>query len=155
MTKFLIFYIIELTLKDVSELKTIGQRVRHLRQQKEISMDELAKSIRIPVMDGELTMHRSTTSATISNIENDKNNPSAEIIIALSNFFKVSTDWILTGKEFEHKDLSLMDAVMDEAVEYSAPLIIRQLKEMQDNLDRINEENRFIREKIAEKEKSE
>lgn len=64
-------------------------------------MDELARNIHIPVVGaGDVVAYRTITSATISNIENDKNNPSADIIIALSEYFNVSTDWILKGKEF-------------------------------------------------------
>lgn len=79
-------------------MESIGSRVRHLRQKAGLSMDELAKNILMPSKDSDLL--KPTTSATISNIENGRNNPSADIIIALSDFFNVSTDWILKGKEF-------------------------------------------------------
>lgn len=68
-----------------------------------LSMDDLAKKIMVPSKDNPDTL-KPITSATVSNIENGKNNPSAEITIALSNFFNVSTDWILTGKEFVEQE---------------------------------------------------
>lgn len=74
-------------------------------------MDELARNIHIPVVGvGDVVAYRTITSATVSNIENDKNNPSADIIIALSDFFNISTDWILKGKEFI-KEMSDFDGI--------------------------------------------
>ncbi|PZM65685.1 helix-turn-helix domain-containing protein [Paenibacillus dendritiformis] len=67
-------------------LDSIGKRIRYLRTEAKISMDKLAESI-------------NSRSSTITYWENDQRLPSAEYIIALANFFNVSTDWLLTGKE--------------------------------------------------------
>ncbi|MFK4997880.1 helix-turn-helix domain-containing protein [Bacillus sp. N9] len=40
-----------------------------------------------------------TKSSTISNWENERKQPSAKMIISLSEFFNVSTDWLLKGEE--------------------------------------------------------
>lgn len=83
-------------------METLGSRVRTLRQQKNLSMIELAKQIKVPSKYEEL-IYKPLTPTTIGNIENDKHSPNSEIIIALSDFFNVSTDWLLTGKEFSER----------------------------------------------------
>ena len=65
---------------------SIGERVKMLRTGKGIKQTELAKIL-------------NSSSAVLSAIEVDKNAPSIEILNALSNFFNVSTDYILNGKE--------------------------------------------------------
>jgi transcriptional regulator with XRE-family HTH domain len=67
-------------------MQTIGQRVRYLRSSQNLSMEELGKKI-------------DSNSATISNIENDKSIPGGKILIALSEFFGVTTDYILKGTD--------------------------------------------------------
>lgn len=67
-------------------MQTIGQRVRFLRSSHNLSMEELGKKI-------------DSNSATISNIENDKSIPGGKILIALSEYFGVTTDYILKGTD--------------------------------------------------------
>lgn len=67
-------------------MDTIGQRIRYLRNRHKLSMEDLGQQI-------------DSNSATISNLENDKSIPGGKILIALSNYFKVSTDWILKGEQ--------------------------------------------------------
>ncbi|MFD0587829.1 helix-turn-helix domain-containing protein [Paenibacillus sp. GCM10027627] len=86
----------------MNDIDTIGTRINNLRQEAGLTMDELAKRILLPVKNSNEL--KPTTSATISNIENGRNNPSADITIALSNFFNVSTDWILKGIEFNQSN---------------------------------------------------
>lgn len=91
---------------------SIGNRVRFLRLSKGLTMDELANQI----------THTKVTKATIGNLENDRNKPGIDLIIALSKFFGVSTDWILTGEEFQgermqslpHEELKLHYATTPE-----------------------------------------
>lgn len=65
-------------------MKTIGTRIKQLRKENKVSMASLGKSI-------------GTDSANISNWENDKRIPGGKFIIALSDYFNVSTDWLLKG----------------------------------------------------------
>lgn len=60
----------------------IGQRLREVRKQKDISQEELAKVLNI------------TTSA-VGLYETDARNPSYETLVNLANYFCVSTDWLL------------------------------------------------------------
>lgn len=72
---------------------TIGSRIRHLREQRNLSMkalsEQITESTGIKVSSGQ-----------ISDWENGNKNPSSDGLIALSSFFGVSTDWILMGKEW-------------------------------------------------------
>ena len=67
-------------------MKTIGERIRYLRKTRKLSMAELGEAI-------------GTDSGNIGNWENNRRIPGGNFIIALSRYFNVSTDWILTGKE--------------------------------------------------------
>jgi transcriptional regulator with XRE-family HTH domain len=96
-------------------------------------MDELARNIHIPIPvptnSPKAYLTKTITSATVSNIENDKNNPSADIIIALSDFFNVSTDWILKGKEFVKKERHIELTEELYASSFSPPLVFREIQE--------------------------
>jgi transcriptional regulator with XRE-family HTH domain len=63
-----------------------GQRIKNLRDARNINQTKLAQILGI-------------SSAALSAIEKGKNNPNYETLIEISNFFKVSTDYLLTGKE--------------------------------------------------------
>ncbi|WP_117168246.1 helix-turn-helix domain-containing protein [Paraliobacillus sediminis] len=66
-------------------MHTIGLRIKHLRTQNGDSMATLGKAI-------------GTDSANISNWESDKRIPGGKFIIALSDYFKITADWLLKGK---------------------------------------------------------
>ena len=65
---------------------TLGNRLKELRKQKKLNQTELAEVIGISLN-------------TLSNMESGKTDPSTETIIKLCDFFKISTDYLLTGKE--------------------------------------------------------
>ncbi|MFB5759992.1 helix-turn-helix domain-containing protein [Paenibacillus medicaginis] len=68
---------------------TIGERIHLLRKAKKVSMDVLGKAI-------------GTNSGNISDWENDKKQPSAKFLIALSDYFGVTVDYILKGTGTSH-----------------------------------------------------
>ncbi|MFM9281404.1 helix-turn-helix domain-containing protein [Paenibacillus jiagnxiensis] len=70
-------------------LNTIGERIHLLRKAKKVSMDVLGKAI-------------GTNSGNISDWENDKKQPSAKFLIALSDYFGVTADYILKGTGASH-----------------------------------------------------
>lgn len=72
---------------------TIGSRIRELRKNR----DNLSQAKLAEIME--------LTSASMSSIELGKSNPTSDLIIKLSQFFEVSTDYLLTGKE-ETKEIS-------------------------------------------------
>ncbi|MDN4086015.1 helix-turn-helix domain-containing protein [Paenibacillus polymyxa] len=92
-------------------LDSIGKRVKLLRLQHSMSMSELAEALNIKI-----------SQSTVSNIEADKVSPNAEVIIALSQYFNVSTDWLLTGQEWSHKFSSDDDIALAEIVEETEKL---------------------------------
>ena len=59
-----------------------SQRLRELRQDRELSMKQLAKAI-------------NTTDAAVSNWENGINEPKISYLKALALFFNVSSDFLL------------------------------------------------------------
>lgn len=65
---------------------TIGSRVLNLRKQANLNQEELAKKLSI-------------SRSNISKIESDKINPSASNIAAIANYFEVSADYLLFGKD--------------------------------------------------------
>lgn len=65
-----------------------GQRVKELREKNRIKQIELAE-------------HLGITSASMSAIENGKTNPAYETLIRISEYFGVSTDYLIMGKEKE------------------------------------------------------
>ncbi|MFB1049778.1 helix-turn-helix domain-containing protein [Paraliobacillus sp. JSM ZJ581] len=74
-------------------MKTIGKRIKQLRKERGHSMAILGKAI-------------GTDSANISNWESDKRIPGGRFIVALSEHFNVSTDWILKGTTVAKIDYS-------------------------------------------------
>lgn len=89
-----------------NNLNTIGERLFVLRKSKNLSMQELASQLLIPVLVGkskEMVKFKAVAQSTINNIEKDINKPTSDIIIAICKFFDVSADWFLTGKEYEPK----------------------------------------------------
>lgn len=63
-----------------------AQRLRELRQEKGLSMKQLAKEI-------------GTTDAAISNWENEINEPKISYLKSIAIFFNVSTDYLLGLEE--------------------------------------------------------
>lgn len=63
-------------------IRLIGQKIKDLRKQKNITQDDLSKIIGI------------TTSA-VGLIETDARNPSLEVLTKLADYFDVTTDYLL------------------------------------------------------------
>lgn len=63
-------------------MKIFAQRLRELRQDKHLSMKQLAKEL-------------NTTDAAISNWENEINEPKISYLVSIAIFFNVSTDYLL------------------------------------------------------------
>ena len=63
-------------------MKIFAQRLRELRQDKHLSMKQLAKEL-------------NTTDAAISNWENEINEPKISYLVSIAKFFNVSADYLL------------------------------------------------------------
>lgn len=64
-------------------MNTIGERIGYLRESKHLSQRELMEVLGF---------------SNLSRIEKNERMPGIEIVISISKFFNVSTDWILTGE---------------------------------------------------------
>lgn len=62
---------------------TVGERIRELRKDADLKQKEVADALHI-------------TNRMMSNYERDICNPSLEYLVALSRFFHVSTDYLLS-----------------------------------------------------------
>ncbi len=71
----------------------LNQRIRLLRQSRNMSQVELAKRLNV-------------TKQSVSNWENDNIQPSIEMLIKLSEVFSVSTDYLLDRDSREYLDVS-------------------------------------------------
>ena len=70
------------------EEKTFGERLVKLRKEYMLTQSMLAEILFV-------------SPKTVSKWEKDRGVPSVDLLISLSKFFKVSTDYLLTGKEFD------------------------------------------------------
>lgn len=68
-------------------MATFSERLKHLRKEKNITLEELAENI-------------NTTKSTLSRYENGKREPKMYFVERLSDYFDVSTDYLL-GKTDE------------------------------------------------------
>ena len=67
-------------------MDTIGERIKHIRKAKGFSMNDVS-------------LHMGINKASLSSYENNKYDPSAQVIVKLCELFDISSDWLLTGKE--------------------------------------------------------
>lgn len=88
-------------------MHTIGLRIKHLRTKNGDSMATLGKAI-------------GTDSANISNWENDKRIPGGKFIIALSDYFKITADWLLKGKLGEETNFAESSPFSSKTIELNS-----------------------------------
>lgn len=72
-------------------METLGSRISYLRSKKGMSQEELAKYLKL-------------AKSTLGMYETNKREPSFETISLIANFFGVSIDWLLTGKEISKNE---------------------------------------------------
>lgn len=65
---------------------TLGERIKMLRTQKDMSQADLAKKLEVSYQ-------------FVSLLESGKKGPSHETLLKLASFFNVTTDFLLTGEE--------------------------------------------------------
>jgi transcriptional regulator with XRE-family HTH domain len=97
---------------------TIGERIRSLRKEKGLSQSELASQLDLK-------------QSTIANYEKGLRNPNLELIVQLTKFFGISTDFLLLGSE--SKDIQ---SIVDLGDKLTHSLIINN----QESIDRDIEE---------------
>lgn len=70
----------------------VGQRIAQLRRSQNMTQRQLAKAL-------------SVSPSAIGMYEQGRRQPSAELIVAISEVFSVSTQWLLTGRPYTKEDL--------------------------------------------------
>ncbi len=65
---------------------TFGERLKGLRQRKGVSGKQLGEAVGV-------------TQSAISYFESDFKNPKTEVLIRIADYFEVTTDYLLRGKE--------------------------------------------------------
>ena len=87
--------------------KESGQRIKHLRKKKEMTQEQLARTMNIGI-------------STLGKIETGYSGLSVDLLLDLSEFFDVSTDYILTGVEFNsvktQKQIMAAIKILEDAV---------------------------------------
>lgn len=80
--------------------RKIGKRIKHVRIELSLKQTDLSN---------QLNCHRSN----ITHMEKGKNPPSADLLYLLNTVYKISTDWILSGKG----SMFVTDVVHEEDVQ--------------------------------------
>ena len=98
----------------------IGSRIRELRKNKnKLSQAKLATIMEL-------------TSASMSSIELGKSNPTSDLIIRLSHFFEVSTDYLLIGKketnEISAEEREILDVLRKDEAMTNAMMELARVK---------------------------
>ena len=85
---------------------TVGQRIKFLRTRDQMTQRQLAKKL-------------SLSPSAVGMYEQDRRQPSGELIVAISGVFSVSTQWLLTGQPYTRldfqSDLGMLLAATPEA----------------------------------------
>lgn len=74
-------------------METLGERIAYLRNKHNLTQRQLMNQLKID---------------NLSRYERNERRPSIDTIIAIANFFNVSTDWLLLGREFVNDDPNRM-----------------------------------------------
>ena len=77
-------------------MSSIGARIAHLRAKRGMSQEELAKLLKIG-------------KSTLGMYETDKREPSHETTTRIADYFEVTIDWLLTGRERTMESVILDD----------------------------------------------
>jgi Predicted transcriptional regulators len=85
-------------------METIGDRIRYARKRGNLTISQVKEVTGLSV-------------GNLSDIENSKIFPSSNALIKLSEALQVSTDWILTGKEFNLSKNNIQEVLSEKDVE--------------------------------------
>lgn len=82
-------------------MMTIGERIKELRKERKISQAELAKNINV-------------SPGNVGDWERGKAKPGADALVSLMEYFAVSADWLLAGKDNaenkSHKEITVEES---------------------------------------------
>ncbi|MFS8303233.1 helix-turn-helix domain-containing protein [Bacillus altitudinis] len=81
----------------------LGKRITSLRKQSGLTQEELAKKLNV-------------SRSALSQYELGTRDPNYELLIKIANFFEVTTDYLLTGKELNSSMNPHKGDLMDQAL---------------------------------------
>ena len=82
------------------DLNTLGKRLAYLRERTGINQQKLSDATGV-------------SRSNLSKYEQDKVKPTSDAIVSLCNFYDISADWLLRGKEVEQSETQKIEAVFD------------------------------------------
>lgn len=138
----------------IFEENTIGTRIKELRENKKISRKELSDHLTRFIFDKSSfysTFFRNISENNIEEIEENEVLPDSDFIIAASDFFKVSCDWLLRGKEYEF-DVAALTKSQKILLENqkAADVMIQALANLKQQIDSMNKKLHNITESSEE-----
>ncbi|WP_339198481.1 helix-turn-helix domain-containing protein [Paenibacillus sp. FSL P4-0176] len=77
--------------------ETIGQRLVDLREKRKLTINELSEQLVIRIEKTGFTSYKKYPPSVLIDIETDKTEPTSSFLIAVSEFYSVSFDFLLTG----------------------------------------------------------
>ncbi|WP_180287064.1 helix-turn-helix domain-containing protein [Paenibacillus sp. LK1] len=80
-------------------VKTFGDRLKFLRVKANLSINQLSKIIVGEHIKAGFTVFKKYPPFLIESIENDEEEPTLSFIIAVSDYFDVSANWLVDGEE--------------------------------------------------------
>ncbi|QNR65563.1 helix-turn-helix transcriptional regulator [Paenibacillus peoriae] len=119
-------------------METLGERINFARTKRGLTLKGLAAKLQIPVYDknGQLIGVKNYTDTSLSYIENNKQRPSIDVMVAISDCLGVSIDWLARGEEYSGVK---METYGQEKLKF---LFDITPKEELDNLDKFIQEMR-------------
>lgn len=103
---------------------TLGTRLRSLRKEKELTLEQVANSV-------------GTTKVSIGRYEKDEREPKSEMLNLLADFFDVSVDYLLGRKTFKHLRTQSAEKTITNNNNLSKKEIINIEKEAQQMIDNL------------------
>lgn len=84
---------------------SLGKRIKFLREEKDVRQEDIGNILNV-------------SKSAVSQWENDLRTPDMDVVIKLSDFFNVSTDYLLGQTDIKNTDDGVQHVNDDEALEY-------------------------------------
>ena len=97
---------------------TLGQKLKYLRVEKDLTIRELANIFQVG-------------RSTLSGYENDKSNPDYEMLSKLADYYGVSVDWLL-GRTDDRQGYFMNQEKIPKELKQLGEVYIKVAKDMQD-----------------------
>ncbi|WP_440118378.1 helix-turn-helix domain-containing protein [Paenibacillus sp. QZ-Y1] len=131
--------------------ETIGDRIKQLREVDDYSISDLSDRMTGKQLNHDFTVFTKYSPKYIEEVETGKEDASISFLVAVSDFFKVSIDWIITGKDytsketvgkqdtmnFHHKFMAIAKRIVSEMdEEHLSSFNLREKSNLNDNIEK-------------------